>query len=83
MGLVWPDTPKILCAHQTDTPFLVTGPRHGFYSPFSDFQNGLEILTVAFDEVAIDAELNAMTVGGAVTMQQVTDALYAVGKNIR
>lgn len=62
---------------------MVTGPRHGFFTGFDKLQNALEIYTAAFDDIAVDADANTMTVGGAVTMQGVVEALYAKGKNVR
>ena len=74
---------KINCAKNAETPFLFTGPRHGFYTGFTKLQNGLEIFTPAFDKIKVDPEANTMTVGGAAIFKDVADALYAVKKNIR
>ncbi|KAL2167886.1 hypothetical protein VTG60DRAFT_673 [Thermothelomyces hinnuleus] len=73
---------SINCAARTNTSFLVTGPRHGFYKGFDRIQDGLEISTAAFNSISVDLQANTMTVGGAVHMQDVVEALYAVGKQI-
>ena len=74
---------KINCAKNAETPFLFTGPRHGFYTGFSKLQNGLEIFTAALNEIKVDPEANTMVVGGAAIFKDVANALYAVKKNIR
>lgn len=71
------------CAKNTETPFLFTGPRHGYYTGFAKLQNGLEILTAAFNEIKFDSKSNTMIVGGAAVFKDVANALYAVKKNIR
>ncbi|KAK4214353.1 hypothetical protein QBC37DRAFT_421456 [Rhypophila decipiens] len=73
---------SITCAKRTSTPFLFTGPRHGFYEGFGKLQNALEIYTGAFWHVDIDAPSNTMTTGGAAVFKNVSGALQAVGKNI-
>ncbi|KAL9112786.1 MAG: hypothetical protein Q9227_003089 [Pyrenula ochraceoflavens] len=78
-----PSRKKIGCAESTGTQFLVTGPRHGFYTGFDKLQGALEIYTAAFDKITVNADANTMTVDGAVHFQDVVEALYAVGKNIR
>lgn len=67
----------------TETLFLITGPKHGFYTGFDKLQNGLEIFTAAFNNITVDPEANTMTVGGATVFKDVINALYAVKKNIR
>ena len=74
---------KINCAKNAETPFLFTGPRHGFYTGFTKLKNGLEIFTAALDEIKVEPEANTMVVGGAAIFKDVADALYAVKKNIR
>ncbi|KAI1502202.1 hypothetical protein F5X99DRAFT_427578 [Biscogniauxia marginata] len=73
---------SINCAKKTGTPFLFTGPRHGTYMGFDKLKNGLEIFTSAFDNIEIDTQANTMTIGGAVVFKDISNALYAVGKNI-
>ncbi|KAJ6013601.1 FAD-binding domain-containing protein [Penicillium herquei] len=73
---------SILCAKQSNTTFLLTGPRHGFYEGFDKITSGLEIDTSSFNNVTVDAEANTLTCGGATIFQQVIDATYAVQKDI-
>ena len=74
---------KINCAKNAETPFLFTGPRHGFYTGLSKLQNGLEIFTAALNKIKVDPEANTMVVEGAAIFKDVSNALYAVKKNIR
>ncbi|SPQ20693.1 9abd6c18-e524-4ffb-8b72-b16b846583ac [Thermothielavioides terrestris] len=64
------------------TPFLITGPRHGFSLGWETLKDGLEIYTGAFHHVNVDVEASTMTIGGAASMKDVSDALQLVGKNI-
>ncbi|KAI0877508.1 hypothetical protein GGS24DRAFT_487881 [Hypoxylon argillaceum] len=73
---------SITCATKTGTPFLFTGPRHGFYTGFEKLQNALEIFTGAFYQVDVDEQASTMTIGGAAVFKNVSKALQAVGKNI-
>ncbi|KAK3381169.1 hypothetical protein B0H63DRAFT_475023 [Podospora didyma] len=72
---------SIICATSSKTPFLVTGPRHGFSSGWQSLTDGLEIYTGAFNQVVVDAAASTMTIGGAVPMKDVGDALQPYGKN--
>lgn len=74
---------SIQCATSTDTPFLVTGPRHGFTTGWEALQDGLGIFTGAFTHVSVDAAASTMVVEGAAAMKDVFNALQPVGKNIR
>ncbi|RAL09584.1 FAD-binding oxidoreductase [Aspergillus homomorphus CBS 101889] len=73
---------SIQCAKSTNTTFLLTGPRHGFYQGFQKIRAGLEIDTSAFNEVTIDPEANTLTCGGATIFQQVIDVAYAAKKDM-
>jgi len=46
-------------------------------------KDGLEIFTGAFSDIDVDVRSSTMTVGGAVIFRDISDALQAVGKNIR
>ena len=74
---------KINCAKKTETSFLFTGPRHGFYTGFAKLQNALEIYTTGFDQINVDAKAHTMTIGGAVVFKNAANALYAAKQNIR
>ena len=74
---------KVRCATQTNTKFLATAPRHGFSTSLTEIQQGLQIDISHFNQVSVDSGANTMTIGGAVQFQQVIDALYAQGKEIR
>ncbi|KAI0134358.1 hypothetical protein BJ170DRAFT_591337 [Xylariales sp. AK1849] len=73
---------SIVCATSSGTPFLITGPRHGFTKEWETLKNGLEIYTGAFSQVDVDVAASTMIIGGAVAMKDVSDALQPVGKNI-
>ncbi|KAG9511558.1 hypothetical protein KCV07_g10092, partial [Aureobasidium melanogenum] len=73
---------SIKCAQETNTTFLVTGPRHGFSERLQELEEGLEIYTQGFNHVTIDAAANTMTCGGATTFAQVIEATYAAKKEI-
>jgi hypothetical protein len=74
---------KINCATKTETPFLVTGLRHGFDVGLDKRQNGLQIWTEGFSDIKVHAEANTMMVGGSVSFKDVVEVLYAARKNIR
>ncbi|KAL2194466.1 hypothetical protein P885DRAFT_71238 [Corynascus similis CBS 632.67] len=73
---------SINCATASGTPFVITGPRHGFTTGWESLKDGLEIFTGAFSDIDVDVRSSTMTVGGAVIFRDISDALQAVGKNI-
>ena len=81
--LGYTDTSKIKCASKTNSTFLVTGLRHGFYKGLEKLQNGLEIYTGVFNNVTVDPAANTLTCGGATNFQQIIDAAFAAKKILR
>ena len=66
-----------------NVPFLATGGGHSFSINLADIKNGLELDMGGFKTVKVDAAANTLTVGGAVTIGEILDPLYAAGKEMR
>ena len=63
--------------------FLATGGGHSFSVNLGKLKNGLELDMSGFKTVKVDVAANTLTVGGAVTIGEVLEPLYAAGKEIR
>ena len=71
-----------LCV-SNNIPFLATGGGHGYSTSFGELENGIQLDLGGFKTVEVDKEASTLTVGGAVTFQDVYEPLYAAGKEIR
>lgn len=59
------------------------GGGHGYTTTFAELQYGLEIDLSGFNQVAVDADANRMTIGGGVRFRDIFEPLYSAGKEIR
>lgn len=59
------------------------GGGHGYTTTFAELQYGLEIDLSGFNQVAVDADANLMTIGGGVRFRDIFEPLYSAGKEIR
>ncbi|RAH54231.1 FAD-dependent oxidase [Aspergillus piperis CBS 112811] len=64
-------------------PFLAMGGGHGYTTTFAELQYGLEIDLSGFNQVAVDADANLMTIGGGVRFRDIFEPLYSAGKEIQ
>jgi hypothetical protein len=69
-------------AAEHNVSVLGTGGGHGFTTTTSAVQGGIDIDLGFFNGVEVDASNNLVTVGGAVTFNDVLDPLYAAGKEM-
>ena len=74
---------QVNLAVKNNIPFLTTGGGHGYSTSFGQLDNGLELDMGGFKSVKVDEAASTLTVGGAVTFQDVYDPLYQAGKEIR
>lgn len=72
---------KIATAH--NIPFVAIGAGHGSASTMDAVHNGIQIDLGHFRYAKLDAENNLVTIGGATKFEQVWDALYPAGKELR
>ena len=74
---------QVQFAHDYHVPFLATGGGHGYTWSLKKIQNGIQLDLGNFKKIEINTEENTMTVGGAVRLGDVTEALQAVNREFR
>lgn len=71
---------KVLYANAHEIPFLAANGGHGAITSLAGVQNGIEIWLNQFNNVSIAADGQTATFQGGVKTKDVSDALWAVGK---
>lgn len=71
---------QILYANQRGIPFLAKVSGHGAVSSLGNVHNGIEIWMRAMKDVRVSEDGKTATIGGGIKAREVTDALWAVGK---
>ncbi|KAK4507273.1 hypothetical protein PRZ48_001008 [Zasmidium cellare] len=67
-------------ANEHDKPFLALSGRHGFTKSLGEMKNGIGINMRHMNDVAIAEDGKSATVGGGITSKELTDLLWAQGK---
>jgi FAD/FMN-containing dehydrogenase len=61
-------------------PFLAMGSGHGCTGALGNVRDGIQIWTRQLKNIRISADGQTVTVGGGVKAKELTDALWAAGK---
>ncbi|RDL35322.1 putative FAD-dependent oxygenase [Venustampulla echinocandica] len=67
-------------ANQNSLPFLTTNGVHGSITTLGAMTHGIEILMSQLNRIAIASDGKTATIGGGVMSKNLTDALWAAGK---
>lgn len=70
----------VLYANANSVPFLATNGAHGSLTTLGRMTTGIEIYLEKLSSIKIAADGQSVTVGGGVLSKNVTDALWAAGK---
>jgi FAD/FMN-containing dehydrogenase len=73
-------SPQILYANRHNIPFLAMGSGHGSAGALGNVHDGIQIWTRQLKNIRISADGKTVTVGGGVKVKELTDALWAAGK---
>ncbi|KAH7377538.1 FAD binding domain-containing protein [Cadophora sp. MPI-SDFR-AT-0126] len=67
-------------ANQNSVPFLTTNGVHGSISTLGAMKSGIEISMVQLNSIKIAQDGKTVTVGGGIMSKNITDTLWAAGK---
>ncbi|KAL9111384.1 MAG: hypothetical protein Q9227_004261 [Pyrenula ochraceoflavens] len=67
-------------ANENDLPFLAKVGGHGAIKSLAEVQNGIEIWMVGMNAISVSQDGKSATIGGGVESKDVTDTLWAAGK---
>lgn len=71
---------QIKFANQNSVPFLAVSGFHGSISTLGDMSNGIQILLTKLNGIRIASDGKTATIGGGVISKDLTDTLWAAGK---
>jgi FAD/FMN-containing dehydrogenase len=71
---------QVQFANQEDIPFLAFGGAHGAITTLGKMDRGIEIYLNQLSSIEVASDGQTATFGGGVMAKNVTDALWAAGK---
>ena len=71
---------KVKYANKKDLPFLAFNTAHGAITTLGRMDHGIEIYLGQLSSISIAKDGNSATIGGGAHSKNVTDALWAAGK---